>query len=70
MVILPVSKISTTFTFEKWLQRTLGKRGRFKASYFSEYKMEHIPKGGTINPHVKMELPSLYVMDTFLKSYK
>lgn len=32
--------------FFKWLQRILEKQGRFDALYFSEYKMEHIPKGG------------------------
>lgn len=32
-------------------------RGRFKALYFSKYKMEHIPKGGRNKPKCQNGAP-------------
>lgn len=44
-------------------------RGRFEALFFQSIKWNTFLKEAEINLHVKMELPSLYVLGMFLKSY-
>lgn len=54
--------------FLKWLQRTWKEVGS-KHCIFQSIKWNTFLKEAEINLHVKMELPSLYVMGMFLKSY-
>lgn len=67
-IILPISKICTTVIFFKWLQRTWKEVGS-KHCIFQSIKWNGFLKEAEINLNVKMELPSLYVMGMFLKSY-